>query len=174
VERLEGEHDNLREALSWVHERREADLGLRFIYNTPVNNGGTTAGTRLPLSQEDVTDKYFPVYSPMGNSSPPKITIGRTMSIRSLMLLLLAEVSPTSPAPLMAIHSGSRKILLQPRRHQSILLQGIGQVALQLTIELSSSDTEATFQCKLDDGAYESCTSPRTYQDLSEATIPSR
>jgi len=30
VERLEVEHDNLREALSWVLERREADLGLRF------------------------------------------------------------------------------------------------------------------------------------------------
>jgi predicted ATPase/DNA-binding SARP family transcriptional activator len=30
VERLEGEHDNMREALSWVLERGEADLGLRF------------------------------------------------------------------------------------------------------------------------------------------------
>jgi tetratricopeptide (TPR) repeat protein len=30
VERLEGEHDNLREALSWLLERQEAELGLRF------------------------------------------------------------------------------------------------------------------------------------------------
>jgi predicted ATPase/DNA-binding SARP family transcriptional activator/DNA-binding CsgD family transcriptional regulator len=30
VERLEGEHDNLREALSWVLQRGEGDLGLRF------------------------------------------------------------------------------------------------------------------------------------------------
>jgi tetratricopeptide (TPR) repeat protein len=30
VERLEGEHDNMREALSWLLERREAKLALRF------------------------------------------------------------------------------------------------------------------------------------------------
>src|SRR5215216_1628701 len=30
VERLEGEYDNLREALSWIFEQGEADLGLRF------------------------------------------------------------------------------------------------------------------------------------------------
>lgn len=30
VEQLDGEHDNLREALSWVLESGEADLGLRF------------------------------------------------------------------------------------------------------------------------------------------------
>ena len=29
VERLEGEHDNLREALSWVLERAEHELALR-------------------------------------------------------------------------------------------------------------------------------------------------
>ena len=30
VERLEGEHDNLRGALSWVLQRGQAELGLRF------------------------------------------------------------------------------------------------------------------------------------------------
>jgi predicted ATPase len=40
VERLEGEHDNLREAVSWVLDRGETEPGLRF--------GGVSGGSGTP------------------------------------------------------------------------------------------------------------------------------
>jgi len=49
VERLEGEHDNLREAFSWVLERGEAELGLRFgaaLWRFWYNRGSLSEGIR--------------------------------------------------------------------------------------------------------------------------------
>jgi predicted ATPase/DNA-binding SARP family transcriptional activator/DNA-binding CsgD family transcriptional regulator len=49
VERLEVEHDNLREALSWALEREEADLGMRFgeaLWRFWYNRGDLSEGIR--------------------------------------------------------------------------------------------------------------------------------
>src|SRR5215212_4871259 len=49
VKRLEGEHDNLREAFSWVLERGEAELGLRFgaaLWRFWYNRGSLSEGIR--------------------------------------------------------------------------------------------------------------------------------
>jgi predicted ATPase/DNA-binding SARP family transcriptional activator/DNA-binding CsgD family transcriptional regulator len=49
MERLEGEHDNLREALSWVLEREQGELGLRFggaLRRFWHNRGYASEGTR--------------------------------------------------------------------------------------------------------------------------------
>ena len=140
------------------------------VYTTPANNDGTKPGT--PLLTADATNanagsKYYPTFSPDGtyvafgdwsnNTYKLAIAPATGASVTSIANCfschpLWVEKDPPPPFPETKIDS----------------FTGDWPSSTTATIEFSSSDTEATFQCKLDDGAYESCTSPRTYQDLSE------
>jgi Ca2+-binding RTX toxin-like protein len=44
------------------------------------------------------------------------------------------------------------------------------EASTKTTFGFSSNDDEATFECKLDNGAFEACTSPREYTGLSEGS----
>ena len=44
------------------------------------------------------------------------------------------------------------------------------EASTKTTFDFSSNDDEATFECKLDDGAFEACTSPKEYPGQSEGS----
>ena len=100
VERLEGEHDNLREALSWVLERDEGDLGLRFggaLWRFWIVRGYISEGVRwlesvLASSGPQVTPPRVKVLEGMGWMSQYQGDHERARAIYEEMLKLSREL----------------------------------------------------------------------------------
>jgi Tol biopolymer transport system component len=140
------------------------------IYTTPVDNGGTSPGT--PLFPEDATDtrtitKYYPTYSPDGKY----IAFGNHLS--NVWRLATApatggNVTAIDDAPCV----GCVPLWLEKPLDTTItsITSRRSGDSITSSVAFSSIDNEATFECKLDNGDFEVCTSPKEYPDLLEAS----
>jgi hypothetical protein len=144
--------------------------GHQTIYTTPTNNDGTSPGT--PLFPEDATDtrslyKYSPTYSPDGKY----IAFGNSLS--NVWRLATApatggNVTVIDDAPCV----GCDPLWLEQPLDTTIasVTMEPGEGSIKTTFGFSSNDDEATFECKLDDGNFEPCTSPKEYPGLLEGS----
>ena len=140
------------------------------IYTTSVNNDGTSPGT--PLFPEDATDtrtlsKYYPTYSPDGKY----IAFGNHLS--SVWRLATApatggNVTVIDDAPCV----GCVPLWLEKPLDTTItsIATRSSETGATTSVAFSSTDNEATFECKLDDGEFEVCISPKEYPGLAEGS----
>jgi hypothetical protein len=150
--------------------------GHTTIYTTPAYGDGTSAGT--PLFPEDATDAYpgymlarwYPSYSPDGKS----IAFAHWYPVTTYTTYKLA-IAPAGGGSVTHIANcvSCKPLWVEknpPPFPETYIDSGPWDYppSTTATFAFSSSDTESTFQCKLDNGAYEGCTSPHTYTDLSE------
>jgi Tol biopolymer transport system component len=156
------------------------------IYTTPANSDGTSAGT--PLFPGDATDaytryqngKYFPTYSPDGKSiafsywpvtdtdhvaivpagggSITDLSAATCGMCRALWVEKSAPDTPEDPPP--------------APPDTAMTSASVGSLTNSTTANFgfSASENDATFECKLDGGAFEDCTSPKGYPALGEGS----
>ena len=137
----------------------------RTLYTTPANNDGTSPGT--PLFPEDATDpniydsKRWPTYSPDGQhiaftnwlgGGPDYLatvpaTGGPIKNIASCVFCVPLWIEKSPDPPDTAIDSGPSGTVR----------------STTASFAFSSSQSDATFECKLDNGAFAACTSPKSY-----------
>jgi Tol biopolymer transport system component len=144
------------------------------IYTTPTNNDGTRPGT--PLFPEDATDEYlpsqlvkdYPSYSPDGKYIAfthlrNKVDTGRRLA--------------TAPATGGSITTFDYCFVCYPLWVEKPLDTTITSIisrpsgaSTTTSVAFSSNDDEATFECKLDNGSFEVCASPKEYPGLAEGS----
>lgn len=142
----------------------------RTVYTTPADNDGTRPGTAL--FPEDATDpniydsKRWPTYSPDGKYIA--FTYWRSGGSSQLA---------TAPATGGAIRNVAGCVMCVPLWIEKPLDTSITSITSRpsgasttTSVAFSSNDDEATFQCKLDDGAFEVCASPKEYPGLAEGS----
>jgi hypothetical protein len=142
----------------------------RTVYTTPANNDGTSSGT--PLFPEDATDpniydsKRWPTYSPDGKYIA--FTYWRSGGSSQLV---------TAPATGGTIKNIAGCVMCVPLWLKKPLDTTITSMTMEpweastkTTFGFSSNDDEATFECRLDDGTFQSCTSPKEYPGLPEGS----
>ena len=143
------------------------------IYTTPVDNDGVSSGTLL--FPEDATDavpyyhlsKWYPTYSPDGT----RIAFGNNSS--GVWRLATA---PATGGSVIAIDDapcvGCRPLWLEKPLDTTItsLTTSRSGESATTSVAFSSSDDQASFECKLDDGSFEECASPKEYPGLAEGS----
>ncbi len=142
----------------------------RTIYTTPANNDGTSAGKAL--FPEDATNAYpsyaryksYPSYSPDGKS----IAFGETQDSTNYLSTAPATGGSTtritycfSCYPLW-VEKDPPPSTAVPQTH---IDDHPWPGSYPYTFYFSSSDEEATFECRLDVGTWDTCTSPQDYYD---------
>jgi hypothetical protein len=138
------------------------------IYTTPADNDGTTPGT--PLFPEDATDtgqfyKWEPTYSPDGKYIAFTDWQGGTDR------LAIAPATGGSITYITGCAFCSPLWIEQPLNTTiaSLTSRPSGS-GVTTSVAFSSNDDAASFECKLDDGNFEPCTSPKEYPGLVEGS----
>jgi hypothetical protein len=140
------------------------------IYTTPANNDSISPGT--PLFPEDATDpdiyssKRWPTYSPdgkyiafaqwRGSSTDYLATVPATGGS-------LRNITPCSFCVPVWIEQPLNTTITSI----TSLRSGPG---ITTSVAFSSNDGASTFECKLDDGNFEPCTTPKEYPGLVEGS----
>jgi hypothetical protein len=140
--------------------------GHQTIYTTPANNDGTSPGT--PLFPEDATDistsstsrKWFPTYSPDGKYIAFSNTRDGTTK--------LATAPATGGTITNVDYCGYCVPLWIEKLPDATITSSPSPVSSPtVSFAFSSDESDATFECRLDEEPFESCSSPKQYTGLS-------
>jgi hypothetical protein len=138
--------------------------GHQTIYTTPANNDGTSPGT--PLFPEDAVDpathgsKWFPTYSPDGKY----IAFAHW---RKDGPSFLATVPATGGTITNVDYCSSCYPLWIEKLPETTITSSPSPISSpNVSFSFSSDESDATFECRLDEGPFESCAWPKEYTDL--------
>ena len=139
----------------------------RTIYTTPAGNDGTRPGK--PLFPEDATDA-FPNFYDLSKDHPTFSPDGTSIAIANMRED--ADYLAIAPAT-----GGSIKniaycyfcypLWLEKPPPDTTIWSGPSGIVSSTTVTFGFSGGDA-FECKLDDGTFERCSSPKTFTDLTE------
>jgi hypothetical protein len=135
------------------------------VYTTPVNNNGTSPGT--PLFPEDATDtniydsKRWPTYSPDGKY----ITFANWLTNSTDYL----STAPATGGAIKKITPCSFCVPVWIEKLPDTTITSSPSFTSSPTVSFafSSDESDATFECRLDEGSFEDCSSPKQYTNIS-------